>query len=172
MAGLLNATISHNFWSCQGALNRPTVRINSLRNDCSSQSELNSPIAKRHCSVVQRKHSRCAFIATLLMHSFPAHIARFVIFAVVNSAKRMLVRWCKTNISKKLFKVQPAVTDFDTKSAVPVIALHGWVLASANHRIPSAPFFGSFPIRGVSVLSHALSQSVMRSHYTPRLGFV
>jgi hypothetical protein len=73
---------------------------------------------------------------------------------------------------QKVLKDIPAVAHGDSDAAVSRISLHGWVLASADHCVPSPPFFCSVPANRVSMSSHKTSKSVMRSHYTPRLGFV
>jgi hypothetical protein len=73
---------------------------------------------------------------------------------------------------QKVFKDIPVIAYGDANAAISGISLHGRVLASANHRVPSPPFFCSVPASRVSMSFHAASQSIMRSHYTSRLVFV
>ena len=151
---------------------RPAVGVNPLRDCCSAETSLIGPITERHCSAVKRQHACAALVAALFVRRFPSDISKFVAFGIVDAAKRVLLTWRKSHVLQKVFKDIPVIANGDADAAVSGISLHGRVLASANHCVPSPPFFCPVSASRVSMSSHVALQSVMRSHYTPRLVFV
>ena len=154
------------------AFDRPAISINPLRNCCSAKTCLSGPITERHCLIAKGQHSSAAFVAALFMLSFPAHIAGLVSICVVNASKRMMLAWRVSHVMQEVFKLLPSFAYGNANTAVSVVSLHRRVFASANHRIPRLPFFGSVSANRVSMSSHVNSKSVMRSHYMHRLGVV
>jgi len=136
------------------AFDRPAVRVNPLRNCCSAETSLAGPITERHCFAAKYQHARAAFVAALFVQRFPFDISRLVTFRIVDAAKRVLIAWSKSHVLQKVFKNIPTITYSDTNATISGISLHGWVLASANHRVPSPPFFCSVSANCVSMSFH------------------
>lgn len=167
-----NRTIETTLFCGQCAFDRPAIRINPLRDCRSAESSFLGPITERHCDPIKGEQSCAGLVPTLFMRCFPLNIVWFIVQLVVDSTKRVMLTWSKSNVLKKVFKHKPSITHGDTNSTVSVEPLHGWVFAASNHSVPRSPFFGSFPTNRVSVSSHTSSKSVMESHYMDRLGFV
>lgn len=172
MANLLNACNISALWRGECAFDSPAVNVNPLRNCGSANTSLSGPITERHCSPIKRESSRARLVSALFTWCFPFNISRLIAKCVVNPADRMLLTWSKTHVGKKVLKGIPAFANSNSNSTVSVIPLHGRVFTAANHGVPCSPFFGSIPANRVPVSSHNFSKSIMRSHYTVRLGFV
>ena len=153
------------------AFDRPAVRVNPLCDCRSAETSLGGPITERHCPTAKRQHASAAFVSALFMRGFPSDVPRFIILGIVNATKRVLFARRKPHVMQKIFKDIPTVAHGDADAAVSRISLHGRVLASANHAVPSSPFFCSISTNSVSVSSHNSPKSVMRSHYTSQLVF-
>jgi hypothetical protein len=172
MAGFLSASWIAPYGRGQSFINRPAIRVDSLREGLSVHSKSLGPIAQRHCDSVERKRSGRRFVPALFSVRFPFNVPWLVAKVVIDTTDRVSVCWGRSNIKQKILKALPSFADRNASAAIFGVSLHRWVLASANHCIPSAPFFGSLPANRVPMSCHDIPlKSVMRSHYTAPLGF-
>ena len=137
-------TFLNSSWSCQSFFDAPFVVVQSLRNGCSFKTCFFRPFDKSK-GFVQKSYfsvSRC--VSVLFSWRFPSDVSRLIISVVVDSSKRMIFAWSKSNIGQKIGKIFPSFANSYSSSAIMWVSLHRRIFASSNHRVPSSPFFGSF----------------------------
>ena len=163
MAALELANLS-TLWSSKSFFYAPSISVNSLRNCGSLESCFFRPLNKRKGFAIKCNVPISRSIPVLLLWRFPLNIAWLVISFVINSSKRMLFTWSKTNILQKIGKIFPSFADRNTSAAVSMVAIHRWVFATTNHGMPSIPFLSSFVGSTMSMFNFHKSSNYVKCH--------
>lgn len=79
--------------------------------------------------------SRCSFIVGLLKVGGPFHVTRFIVSVVIDAMDTVVFRTL-AKIRQKIVKILPAVTHFNTTTAIIWIFFEVLIMTSSNHGSP------------------------------------
>lgn len=103
-------------------------------------SQMNSPVHNAHGLAVVRQLNIVSPVSGLLFLRCPSTIFRRVRAIVVNSIKRVMDRWSRSNVGKEVLKCLPPFTHTNTAPAIPVVCAIGRAVASRYCAGPRVPF--------------------------------
>jgi hypothetical protein len=129
-----------------------------------------SPISDAQRFTVMCKHSIASMVAVLLCVSCPSDVTWEVTAHIVDAVKSVPRRWTWPNITNEHTEVSPFTADGDASSTVMVKFPVIWVLASVEHRGPSAVFgWVSQSVTRRAGLAQATTTSRVASYQVPSL---
>lgn len=121
-------------------LNTPATRKPSAYRAAATSGKSVDGIDQEHFLSADGNHPVRASIAGLLAGRSPATVAWLIIPIIVFALDAVHPGWLQSHVSQEVFELQPASTHFDAPTAIAVIALCFWVLATQLHGSPGAPF--------------------------------
>lgn len=124
----------------EGALRAPAVVSDPGVQRGVVHTESFGPLFDGHRAAVVRDFHNEASIVGLLAAGRPFHVAGLVVPIIVFAVKRMLQRWARPKVGKKVLKLLPALTDRNPPTAVDGPPTGSRVPASVEHVLPNLVF--------------------------------
>ena len=133
-------------------MNGPAGFIKPHLNGLAVDSNFFRPVPDQHGAPIMSKWASPRAIADLFRACGPAHIAGFIIAAVVNAIHLVIPRWGRTNVIEKgLERLRPFLAHSNASAAISRVVFHRRIFASSDHGVPGAPFFSTLSFHSVSV---------------------
>lgn len=120
----------------QRALYIPAVSLDALANASNISSEHVAPLSKRALFTESLDDKAGPAVGTLLFWRGPPTIPGFVVTIVIRPAIECLTFRALTHVGEEILKYLPAVTDFDTPTAVMVVSVIVDVATALHHALP------------------------------------
>ena len=100
------------------------------------------PTPLHHCLGFALKSHQAivTFVIGLFFLCAPFAILRRIVTIVINAVNRMIRAWSFAHVGKKVFKLQPTVTNSNTASSIVHPLTQSGVATSAPHPLPTAIF--------------------------------